>query len=51
MNYDNERRDEDWINPPDEKEEVEPDVDAMIDRLKEMRYYRKVTFINNYRGK
>ncbi len=31
IKYDNERRDEDWINPPEPKEEVEPDVDSMHD--------------------
>ena len=28
---DRERRDEDWINPPEEKEEYEPDWDAIND--------------------
>jgi hypothetical protein len=27
----NERRDEDWINPPEEKEDYEPDVDSIGD--------------------
>ena len=27
----NERRDEDWINPPEEKDEYEPDVDREND--------------------
>ena len=29
-----ERRDEDWINPPEEKDDYEPDVDAINDRKK-----------------
>ena len=29
-----ERRDEDWINPPEPKEEYEPDYDAINDRKK-----------------
>ena len=27
-----ERRDEDWINPPEEKDDHEPDVDAINDQ-------------------
>ena len=30
-NYVNERRDEDWINPPEPKEEYEPDWDSIND--------------------
>ena len=33
LNADNERRDEDWINPPEPKEEYEPDVDAINDEI------------------
>ena len=29
----NERRDEDWINPPEPKEDIEPDVDAINDEI------------------
>ena len=29
--YDNERRDEDWINPPEPKEDIEPDIDSIND--------------------
>ena len=28
-----ERRDEDWINPPEPKEEYEPDVDYINDEI------------------
>ncbi len=31
MPLDNERRDEDWINPPEEKDDYEPDYDSMND--------------------
>ena len=31
MKYDNERRDKDWINPPEPREEVELDVDSIND--------------------
>jgi hypothetical protein len=27
----NERRDNDWVNPPEPKEDIEPDVDAIND--------------------
>jgi hypothetical protein len=27
-----ERKDEDWINPPEEKDDYEPDVDAINDQ-------------------
>jgi len=27
----NERRDEDWVNPPEEKDDYEPDVDSIND--------------------
>ena len=33
MIHDNERRDEDWINPPEPKEDIEPDVDAINDEI------------------
>jgi hypothetical protein len=29
----NERRDEDWINPPEEKDDYEPDVDRDNDDM------------------
>jgi hypothetical protein len=29
----NERRDEDWINPPEPKENYEPDVDYINDEI------------------
>lgn len=29
----NERRDEDWINPPEPKEDYEPDVDYINDEI------------------
>jgi hypothetical protein len=29
----NERRDEDWINPPEPKEEYEPDWDSINDNI------------------
>jgi len=29
--YDNERLDEDWINPPEPKEDIEPDIDSIND--------------------
>jgi len=28
-----ERRDEDWINPPEEKDDYEPDVDSINDEI------------------
>ena len=28
----NERRDEDWVNPPEEKDDYEPDVDSINDQ-------------------
>ena len=31
MIHDNERRDEDWINPPEPKEHYEPDWDSIND--------------------
>ena len=33
MPLDNERRDEDWVNPPEEKDDYEPDVDAINDDM------------------
>ena len=33
MINDNERRDQDWINPPEPKEDIEPDVDAIGDEM------------------
>ena len=27
-----ERRDEDWVNPPEEKDDYEPDVDSINDQ-------------------
>ena len=29
----NERRDQDWINPPEPKEDIEPDIDAIGDEM------------------
>ncbi len=29
--YDKERRDEDWVNPPDDDDKYEPDWDAIND--------------------
>ena len=31
--YDNERQDEDWINPPEPKDDYEPDVDRDNDDM------------------
>ncbi len=31
MKHDNERQDKDWINPPEPKEDIEPDVDSIND--------------------
>ena len=33
MIHDNERRDEDWINPPEPKEHYEPDWDSINDDI------------------
>lgn len=33
MINDNERRDQDWINPPEPKEDIEPDIDAIGDEM------------------
>ena len=49
MKYDNERRDKDWINPPEPREEVELDVDSINDdkwlreREKKMKQLKKQT--------
>tara|TARA_R110002050_G_scaffold137913_2_gene261631 strand:- start:695 stop:826 length:132 start_codon:yes stop_codon:yes gene_type:complete len=32
MKYNNERRDEDWINPPESEEDIELDVDSINDQ-------------------